>query len=525
MDKKSNAPIGGETQGSSRLTRPVESHSASTIQRHPKWNQQGQALHIFSTLCIITDNHHWRAAIGIIHFSRGIAPVSPETDSISLNQRCNRTSRLFLGILFVAGAFAELPPCLGATTAQNSPWTAGDSSGVVVEFRGVDVAAFPEISVLIEVRSKYNTPRDSVFSLIQLKARESGIPVPFTLTRASQEKRMPIDFIFVLDETGSMQREIDDVKENIYHFADEMARRAINYRLGLITFSDTVDTIYGFTHDAERFIGWIAAIQPFGGGDEKENSLEALNATLELPRRPGALRVVILITDAPFHQRGEMEDGTTTFTADSMGALLRNSYVRTYCVAPLEVPPFRGIAGATGGKVFDVRSDFSAVLDEVARSSSSLWTLLYRHQGPSSQDTTTFELEDALQKETLLTVRIPLLSTGQRLVSRYPLFEFDKATLSSQYIPDLERVVMVLKENPSLSIRVEGHADEIGSDEYNMDLSVRRARAVRDFLMSEGMDGQRIEVKGFGKRRPVAPNDTEEGRQKNRRVEFTILRP
>ena len=376
MDKKSNAPIGGETQGSSRLTRPVESHSASTIQRHPKWNQQGQALHIFSTLCIITDNHHWRAAIGIIHFSRGIAPVSPETDSISLNQRCNRTSRLFLGILFVAGAFAELPPCLGATTAQNSPWTAGDSSGVVVEFRGVDVAAFPEISVLIEVRSKYNTPRDSVFSLIQLKARESGIPVPFKLTRASQEKRMPIDFIFVLDETGSMQREIDDVKENIYHFADEMARRAIDYRLGLITFSDTVDTIYGFTHDAERFIGWIAAIQPFGGGDEKENSLEALNATLELPRRPGALRVVILITDAPFHQRGEMEDGTTTFTADSMGALLRNSYVRTYCVAPLEVPPFRGLPAPPAAK--------SSMSVPISQRSSTRWHDRRLPSGPFS---------------------------------------------------------------------------------------------------------------------------------------------
>lgn len=87
---------------------------------------------------------------------------------------------------------------------------------------------------------------------------------------------------------------------------------------------------------------------------------------------------------------------------------------------------------------------------------------------------------------------------------------------------EIDRVASVLTRYPETLIRVEGHTDSVGSDEYNMDLSLRRAASVRDLLVQRGVSSGRIETVGFGKTMPVATNATEAGRQRNRRVEIKI---
>jgi len=77
---------------------------------------------------------------------------------------------------------------------------------------------------------------------------------------------------------------------------------------------------------------------------------------------------------------------------------------------------------------------------------------------------------------------------------------------------------------PYMEIEINGHTDNVGGDEYNMQLSKDRAQSVADYLEKHGTDAKRIHVQGFGKTMPVADNDTEEGRKKNRRVEFVILK-
>ena len=79
--------------------------------------------------------------------------------------------------------------------------------------------------------------------------------------------------------------------------------------------------------------------------------------------------------------------------------------------------------------------------------------------------------------------------------------------------------------NPDREVVVEGHTDNVGTDEYNLGLSRARANSVRDFLMLQGVSGMRIVAEGFGKLYPVASNDTESGRAQNRRVEIVILDP
>lgn len=102
-------------------------------------------------------------------------------------------------------------------------------------------------------------------------------------------------------------------------------------------------------------------------------------------------------------------------------------------------------------------------------------------------------------------------------------FDFAKDVLRDNSKPELDRLVRFLNEHPSMVIQIDGHTDAIGGFEYNLDLSRRRAKSIVKYLVSKGIAEVRLIPRGFGKNRPVATNDTEEGRQLNRRVEYSIL--
>jgi OOP family OmpA-OmpF porin len=103
-------------------------------------------------------------------------------------------------------------------------------------------------------------------------------------------------------------------------------------------------------------------------------------------------------------------------------------------------------------------------------------------------------------------------------------FEHDKATILPVSFGLLDEVTKVLKENPQIKkVLVEGHASVEGDAAHNMKLSDDRAKSVMNYLVQHGIDKSRLSAKGFGTTQPIADNKTEEGREKNRRVEFTIL--
>ncbi|MEO1051913.1 MAG: OmpA family protein [Bacteroidota bacterium] len=103
-------------------------------------------------------------------------------------------------------------------------------------------------------------------------------------------------------------------------------------------------------------------------------------------------------------------------------------------------------------------------------------------------------------------------------------FDFDKTTLKQESFIELDKVVEFLEKNPNVEIEIAGHTDGKGSDDYNLNLSQGRAEAVVAYLADNGINGYRLEAKGYGETKPVATNDTEEGRAINRRVEFTVLK-
>jgi outer membrane protein OmpA-like peptidoglycan-associated protein len=105
-------------------------------------------------------------------------------------------------------------------------------------------------------------------------------------------------------------------------------------------------------------------------------------------------------------------------------------------------------------------------------------------------------------------------------IALYVNFDFAKATLKPDAAPTIAQVVELLKRNPGLKVSIDGHTDAIGGHDYNVKLSQDRAASVVDAIRAAGIDGARLKSAGYGPDKPIAPNDTEEGRAKNRRVEL-----
>jgi outer membrane protein OmpA-like peptidoglycan-associated protein len=101
-------------------------------------------------------------------------------------------------------------------------------------------------------------------------------------------------------------------------------------------------------------------------------------------------------------------------------------------------------------------------------------------------------------------------------------FAFNSAKLLSRSFAPLDEVVKIMQENPSLNLTIEGHTDNVGADDVNQQLSEGRADAVKNYLVSKGVDAGRIESEGFGETKPIADNKTSKGRSLNRRVEMKI---
>jgi len=101
-------------------------------------------------------------------------------------------------------------------------------------------------------------------------------------------------------------------------------------------------------------------------------------------------------------------------------------------------------------------------------------------------------------------------------------FDTNSATVRPGLYSEIDRIADVLYRYPQTVVRVEGHTDSRGSEEYNLDLSQRRADAVKNLLTQRGLAANRVETVAFGESKPIATNETEAGRQMNRRVEIKI---
>lgn len=131
--------------------------------------------------------------------------------------------------------------------------------------------------------------------------------------------------------------------------------------------------------------------------------------------------------------------------------------------------------------------------------------------------------DESFEKAFEQRVKLSPVKSGSKLVLNNIFFETDSYKLLNKSETELKTLFTFLEANPQVKIRVDGHTDNQGSDSYNAMLSKNRANSVKAYLQKNGIDSKRLTTKGFGASQPIASNDTEEGKQLNRRTEVTIL--
>lgn len=126
-------------------------------------------------------------------------------------------------------------------------------------------------------------------------------------------------------------------------------------------------------------------------------------------------------------------------------------------------------------------------------------------------------------KEVKQDITLVPATAGSKIVLRNIFFDTGKYTIRSESYVELNKLVTLLKTNPNLRVEISGHTDNVGDENLNIQLSESRAKEVVQYLVSQGIAAQRLQSKGYGSSQPIAPNTTEEGKQKNRRTEFKVL--
>lgn len=396
-----------------------------------------------------------------------------------------------------------------------------EKKSITMTIRNVDIGKFPEINIIVEAFNNKGIPLDTL-TPADVNVVENGVEKRvISVQKISVKERVPVDFVFVIDITGSMQKYIDATKNYISTFTTSLVRRGIDYRIGLILFSDLIDKVYQPTDNVTSFLQWLSPIRAFGGGDEKENALEALRAATEIKFRPSANRVAVIITDAPYHQEGEHGEGRTDLTTNKIINQLIEKELRVFSIVPPKLKEYQQISSRTRGNLFDIEYPFSTILDNFSNQLTNLYAIRYRTDMPAIPDSINIALLNENKKE-LVRKTIPIVELGRKLIIENLLYASNSSQLPDS-VQELEVLREFMKNKQNVAILVEGHTDDRGGNKINDQLSLLRAESVKKYLVLRGIKPVRIKTVGYGKRRPIASNDTDFGRKLNRRTEIVIV--
>jgi hypothetical protein len=227
----------------------------------------------------------------------------------------------------------------------------------------------------------------------------------------------PVDIVFVLDVTESMQPYIDAVKQNVIAFAQDLQSNSRDYRLGLVTFEDYVVSAYpdcncayrnSFTSDVKQFTDWVGTLHAGGGGDIPEDQLDALAYAAKFPFRPEAEGIIIIVTDAPPHHDGDGSADSahdqafwdhhtrgqqvTDLTGTKVAEQLKKNGLTLYGVVPppFIAPEYQEIVDATHGRSYNIITEegrFASLVREIGHSIATEYSLTYRTPRPIEDGT------------------------------------------------------------------------------------------------------------------------------------------
>lgn len=409
-----------------------------------------------------------------------------------------------------------------ATEVMKDAKITAETGDILITINKVNVTHLPDVTIYFEAFKKNGEPIDSLRAQ-DLMIYEAGKQKKvLRVQKIKTTEDTPVDFIFILDKTATMQMNMNQIKDNIIDFTQKLKVANIDYRLGLILFSDVVENVYQPTSNVEQFQSWLAGVICEMGGDTPENALEAIEAGVnKIKFRDYANKIFLIVTDAPYHQVYDQGEGTTNQNSESIVNLLQQHQVRLFSIVPGRLTQYLDISLKTRGSTYDITSPFSQTLNYFTGRFSNIFLMTYT----SGEETIPDSIEISLfEPETQRWIKknVSLTSLGRKLIIENLLFATASAALPP-IVPELSLIADFLKKKPNVSLLVEGHTDVVGSSEINYSLSLKRAESVKDYLISKGIEPHRIRTKGYGEMQPIAANTTDEGRRLNRRTELVIL--
>lgn len=249
-----------------------------------------------------------------------------------------------------------------------------------------------------------------------VKVFEDGKPAKILDFHGAGQGR-PVDIVFVMDITESMQPYVDAIKQNVIGFAQDLAANNRDYKLGLVTFEDYVVSKFPdcncayqskMTSDVKQFTEWVGSLHAGGGGDIPEDQLDALAYAATFPFRPEAEGIIILVTDAPPHHAGDGSGNSphdeayhdhhpgnnevTDLTGDKVAETLRKNSLTLYAVSPpaFIAPEYQKIVDATHGRNYNIITEqgrFAELVREIGHSIATEYSLTYRTPRPIEDGT------------------------------------------------------------------------------------------------------------------------------------------
>jgi len=339
-------------------------------------------------------------------------------------------------------------------------------------------------------------------------------------------------FVVILDASASMRDEytgtinkghskFDVAKDILMRMNNTLPEMDINSALvtfghGFLKHLNNTNVVYGLTKHSRSLLEneLNGAVIPQGCSPAGNAIKDANNLLLT----SGGQNAVILVSD------GELLYGNPLERARN----LREMYGDRVCLYTIFVGNTAEGAEELRELVREMNCGFSVTADEIASSSdmADFVKKVFLNEIPKKVADIDSDGDGVPDKydECPDTPKGAIVDSRGCWVVKGVTFDYKKWDIKERFNSNLNNIVNVLQNNPDMHIRIEGHTDNIGSLKYNIGLSQKRAQAVKNYLIGKGIQESRISTAGYGFKKPIASNDTEEGRSLNRRAEIVPIK-
>jgi VWFA-related protein len=297
--------------------------------------------------------------------------------------------------------------------------------------------------------------------------------------------------------------------------------------ISVIKFTKSIKVEVPLTNDTNAYRrGFlIDGLEGYGGGTALYDG--AMAGIQELKKAPAsATKIVVLFSDGG--------DNSSKYKLQDVYKLAKQEGVRIFTISYGvydEIEPMQNLASYTGGKLYQLYSarEFPFAFGDVYKSLKNYYRVRYHPVEAASKHAVQLRLAvpELVSVSTATAEYDRSLFTPLDAVGSVQLvnieFETGKATIQVSSMQQIRDFAAYLKRSPKIVMEVRGHTDDKGADDLNQKLSEARAEAVAGALVQYGASRAQLRTKGFGKTQPLAPNDSEENRRKNRRTEFAIV--